>query len=74
MLPETVCTCVARGITLDLIIIELCLFLDLKICAKTLTIANSKSLADIHVTISTHIARDNMCMYSKGHHSTFNIF
>ena len=42
---------------------------------KTLSLAhNSQTIQDIQMKLGTHVARDNMHMYSKGHNYYFNIY
>ena len=46
-----------------------------RIRAKTVTLAHhSQTIQDIQMKLGTHVARDNMHMYSKGHNSDFNIY
>ena len=59
-LPETMHTCMARGILLALIIIELCPLFDLEICAQSLILAITRKKIKIFTSNLEHTLPETM--------------
>ena len=70
MFLETICMSVLSHITLALMIIQLCPFLDLEIHIKSLTLPNnSKPVQHLQMKLGTHVPRNNLHVYTQPNNS-----